>query len=113
MEAGLLCEHSRHDCRQKPLINPCYIHIGLCFGKLLSAEQKSSFQILESSNDQDHADGNFERLSIVAFLEAFGDDSNLICSHDPHASHGVTQDAIHSHIASQGIGAVIVRVAMY
>jgi hypothetical protein len=38
--------------------------------QILIAKQKSSLQVLESSSDQDHADGNDECRSIGAFEEA-------------------------------------------
>jgi hypothetical protein len=62
--------------------------------KFLSAEQKSSMQVLESSNDQDHADGNVERCGIDRLEEAIGD-GKVICLNSPCASHGVAQVAIH------------------
>jgi hypothetical protein len=46
--------------------------------EVLSAQQKSSMQVVESSNDQDHAEGNVEHCSIDAFEEVIGDDSNVI-----------------------------------
>jgi hypothetical protein len=72
-------------------------------------------QVLEVSNDQDHADGNVERRGIHAdgnvegrgihdSEEAAGVYSNAISSKAPRASHGVAQDAIHAQVASQGTG---------
>jgi hypothetical protein len=46
--------------------------------EVLSAQQKSSMQAVESSNDQDHAEGNVEHRSIDAFEEVIGNDSNVI-----------------------------------
>jgi hypothetical protein len=65
MQGGLLCTYfCKHSCLQQPLLNPRYILAELLFAILfaiLSSEQTSSLQVvLESSNDQDHADGNAE-----------------------------------------------------
>jgi hypothetical protein len=69
------------------------------------AEQTPSFQVvLESLNDQDHADGHAECADASA--EAGGDDSNAICSSGTGASHSVAQANIHSQVTSQGTGAV-------
>jgi hypothetical protein len=47
--------------------------------------------VLESSNDQDHAGGNVERRDTEASKEAVGDDSNIIYLDASHMSHGVVQ----------------------
>jgi hypothetical protein len=50
----------------------------------VSATQTSSLQVvLESSNDQDHADGNVECRGTDASKEA-GDDSNVNCLNGSH-----------------------------
>jgi hypothetical protein len=77
---------------------------------LCTAEQKSSAQGVQSSNDQDHADGDVEDRSLDASKEAIGNDGNVICVKPPRVSHGVTRFAIHLQVASrgtasQGIGA--------
>jgi hypothetical protein len=79
--------------------------------KYVSAERTLSLQVvLESSNDRDHADGNFECCGTDASEEAFGDDNNIICLNGSRVSqcdsHGVAQVAIHSQVASQGAGIV-------
>jgi hypothetical protein len=74
-------------------------------------EQKSSLQVLESPNDQHHADGNVECRCIVASEQATGDDSNVICSNASLALHGVAQVATHSQVASQGTGVINVHDA--
>jgi hypothetical protein len=55
--------------------------------KFLSAEQKSSVQLLESSNNQEHADGNVQRRGIDDSEEAIGGDSHVICLNAPVAMH--------------------------
>jgi hypothetical protein len=57
-------------------------------------------QVLDSSNDQDHADGNVESSGID------GDDGNAICFNAPRASHGVANVTIHSQVTYQGTGVV-------
>jgi hypothetical protein len=56
--------------------------------KFRSVEKKPSLQVLDSSNDQDHAEGNVECPGIDASEEAVGDRSNVILctSHTPHSS---------------------------
>jgi hypothetical protein len=71
------------------------------FCKILSAEQKSSMQVLESSIDEDHAVGDVERRGIDASEEAIGNDSNVMRVNAPRASHGVAHVAIHTQVASQ------------
>jgi hypothetical protein len=56
------------------MLRTCWASVG----KFLSADQKSSMQVLESSNDQDHADGNVECRGIDASGENIGDDSNYL-----------------------------------
>jgi hypothetical protein len=73
-------------------------------------------QDLESSNDQDPADGNVKCRSNDASKEAIGDDSHVTCLSAPHTSHGVAQVAIHSQVASQSTGVVNIHnadMAMY
>jgi hypothetical protein len=72
--------------------------------QFLIAEQKSSSQVLESSNNQDHADGNDECCGIGAPEKAIGVDGNVICLNATRTSHRVAQVAIHSQVASQGGG---------
>jgi hypothetical protein len=64
--------------------------------QFLSAEQKSSLQVLESSNSQDHADGNDEcrgigapEKAIGAPENAIGVDGNVICLNASRTSHRV------------------------
>jgi hypothetical protein len=73
-------------------------------------------QVLESSSDQDHADGNVKCRGIDASEEAVGDDSNVICFSASCASAGVAQVTIHSQVAYQGTGVLNVHnadMAMY
>jgi hypothetical protein len=72
-------------------------------------EQKSSLQVLESPNDQHHADGNVECRCIVDSEEAASDDSDVICSNASLALHGVAQAVTHSQVASQGTGVINVH----
>jgi hypothetical protein len=51
--------------------------------------QKSSLQVLRSSNDQDHADGNVEHRGIDVPKRPTVDKSNVICGNAPSARHGV------------------------
>jgi hypothetical protein len=63
----------------------------------------------------DHADGNVQCRGIDASDEAIGDDSNAIClnaSHASHASHGVAQAAIHSHVVPRGLELSMSRMRM-
>jgi hypothetical protein len=64
--------------------------------------------VLESSNDQDHADANGDCHGSDASGEAVGSDSNELCFKGLqcklHAWKGVAQIAIHSQDASQGTG---------
>jgi hypothetical protein len=73
-----------------------------------SAEQKPNLQVLESSNDQDHADGHVDVSE-----GAIGNYSNVICLNASPASHGVSQHTIHSQVASKGTGAVNVYTTVY
>jgi hypothetical protein len=75
--------------------------------KFSSAGQKSSMQPLESSNDQDQANGNVERRGIDASEEAIGDGSDELCLNAPRAS----QVANNSQVASQGTGVMNVQTA--
>jgi hypothetical protein len=96
-------------CRKQPLFARAR-SLGGSLGVL------SSMQVLESSNDQNHADGKVESRGIDASKEAIGDDSRVVRLHAPRASHGVAQVAIHSQVASQGTGVVNVHnadMAMY
>jgi hypothetical protein len=78
MEARLSCEHffnalSSPNTSAKSMLHTCWTSV--C--NFRSAEQISSLQMfLESSNDQDHADGNVECRGTGASREAAGDDSN-------------------------------------
>jgi hypothetical protein len=69
-------------------------------------------QVVQSSNDQDHADGNVERHSIDASEKAAGDDSNVLCLNASCASNGVApnSDSL-SRVACQGTGVVNVHKA--
>jgi hypothetical protein len=100
MEARLLCEHFSRHFLQKTAVESVLHTYWTSVGKFLRAEQKSSMQVLESSNNYDHADGNVERRGIGAPREGIGDDSNVGCLNAPHASHAVAQVAFHSHVAS-------------
>jgi hypothetical protein len=68
----------------------------------LSAEQKLSLQVLESSKDQDHGDGNVECSGIGNPEEAIGDDNNVTYLNAPSVPHGVAKVMITSQVASQG-----------
>jgi hypothetical protein len=72
--------------------------------KFISAEQKSSLQFLESSNDQVHPDGNVECRGVDASEEAIGDVSNVVRLNAPSALQGVAHIEIHLHVASRGTG---------
>jgi hypothetical protein len=79
--------------------------------ELLRAEQTSSFWVVwESSNDQDHADGNVECRCTAASGEVIGNDMNAICLSASRASHVVAHVVIHSQVASQGTGIFIMRI---
>jgi hypothetical protein len=65
MKAGLICDQfSKHYCLQNPLLNPCYIHIGLLFVILSVLNGNHALQVLESSNGQDPAEGNVKCPSL-------------------------------------------------
>jgi hypothetical protein len=66
-------------------------------------------QVLGSSNDRHHADGNVECSGIDASEEANGGDSKLIRLKAPRALHGVAQVAATLQVASQGTGVVNVH----
>jgi hypothetical protein len=68
-----------------------------------------SLQVLESSSDRDHADGNVECRCTCAAEEVGDGDSNAICLNAPRASHGVAQVTFRLQVASQGTGRVNVR----
>jgi hypothetical protein len=60
--------------------------------------------VLESSNDQDHAHGNYEQRRNNASGNFVGSASNIPPLNGPRTSHGVAPVASHSQIASQGTG---------
>jgi hypothetical protein len=95
----------KHFCPHKPLLNPCDIRLGFLLVNL-EVLTKSSLQVLESPNDQHHADGSVECCCIDASKEPIGDDSNATCLNASHTSRGVALVLIHPQVASQGTGVV-------
>jgi hypothetical protein len=112
--AGLQCERFFKTLSPKPTFKSMLLNTywtSVCV--LLSAAQKSSMQVLESSNDPAHADGNIERGSIDASEEANGDISNVIGLNAPRSPHGEAQVVVHSQVASEGTGAVNIHNIMW
>jgi hypothetical protein len=78
--------------------------------KIVSAKQKSSLQVVESSTVK-IMQVDVKCRGIVASKEVVGDVSNVICLNAPRAAHGVAQVTIHSQVASQGTEVVMVHNA--
>jgi tryptophan-rich sensory protein len=68
---------SEHSCLQQPLLNPCYIHIGLLYAILSATRTFSLHVVLEASNGQDDADTNAECHGTRMLMEAVGRDSKV------------------------------------
>lgn len=102
-----MCEHLfKTVLSPKPTIKSMLHIYWNSIRKLLSAEQKSSMQVLESSHDQDHAGWVVERRGVDASIEAICDDGDLICLNLPLVSHDVSRVTIHSPVVSHGTGMV-------
>jgi hypothetical protein len=85
MEAGLLCEHFFKALLPPKITDKSMLSsywASVC--KFLSAAQKASVQVWESSNDQDHADRHVERRSIDPSKEAIAIDSFVRAFHTRH-----------------------------
>jgi hypothetical protein len=93
MQAQLLCEHFFKTLSPKTTVKSMLHTHWTSVYKFLSDEQESSVQVLESSNDQDHADANVACRSIDASEEAIGDDSIFLCLNAPCKSCVVAQVA--------------------
>jgi hypothetical protein len=59
---------------------------------------------VESSNDQQHADGNDECCDNDVCRDAIGSLSDVTCINGSCTSHSVAQVVIHSHVASWRTG---------
>lgn len=102
MEGGLFCEHFFKTLLSSETTVKSMLHASwTSVSKIISAEQKCSLQVLESSNNQDHADGRVEGRDTDASEKAIGSESNVACLHASNESH-VAQVAIRSQDASQG-----------